>query len=105
MTTQKSEIECHNCNEQNYVREDGELWCENCHFTPSGGPSTRKFFFYTAWETWQHGRRQAEKRDARPYCVGGAPEAYEGDGEYEVDDDGNFNTPPKYKIETSWRNR
>ncbi|UBF23186.1 hypothetical protein M1M34_gp035 [Haloarcula tailed virus 2] len=94
----ESPIECHNCNEENYMTFEGELWCENCAFSPDR--NNRRASIRTAWERWNRGRRQAAKRGSRPYCVGGAHSAYEGEDEYEVNDEGEFTSPPDYKLRT-----
>ena len=95
MSTQNTDVECHNCKDNEYVVKDGEMWCDECGFTPHGSFSNSSF--HTAWDQWEYGRRQARKDGRRPYCVGGAPSAYKGDGEYEMNDD-EFNTPPRYKF-------
>ena len=101
----ESPIECHNCGECNYTSFEGELWCDGCAFSPDR--QNRRLSLRSAWDQWFHARKKAAQRGARPYCVGGNPNAYKGDGEYEFDEDDEdeFVSPPDYKLRprNSWR--
>lgn len=75
--------ECHLCEDGNFVRDGYELICENCHYTPSTDRAATRA--PTEWERHEkqvHDRSTGE-RDGRPRLVGGYPDAYWGEGEYE----------------------
>lgn len=87
----KLEYECRHCSGDMH-QEDYDVYCADCGYSPDKSP---RGFGRTGWEVWFDGRRRAAQEGRRVYAVGGHPAAYRGDDEYEVDRQGNFNTPPK----------
>lgn len=89
----KTERDCNVCEDGTLRRDDYELVCDNCYYTPSDGPST------TIDEDPQYSfRRAVEARaygdiDDRPRMVGGWPDAYWGEGEYEFSPESGFHSP------------
>lgn len=85
-----TERECNQCEDGNFVQDGYELICENCQYTPSHSTSFRD---KTEWERHQDQieARASGERDGRPRLVGGYPDAYWGDGEYEYSPIDGFN--------------
>lgn len=76
--------ECYVCEDGNFVRDEHELICDSCQYTPSF--ETRA----TTRDVWERYRRDVQQRaygetDGRPRLVGGFHDAYWGDGRYEYE--------------------
>lgn len=88
--------ECHLCEEGNFLKDDSELICENCQYTPTTdepSPSST-----SPWSRFREARERAAENDNRRYCVGGVPDAYwtepgEDAGEYEYSPTEGFTAP------------
>lgn len=82
--------DCNVCEDGTFLKDGSELICDTCQYVPDSREPTES---QTPWQQFRKLRAQAAEDNERPYCVGGAPGAYWGDGEYEYEPASGFRGP------------
>lgn len=85
--------ECHVCEIGVFLKDDSELICNHCQYSPDPSAPSTSEHNHDPWESFRRSRRRAAEDGERPYCVGGFKNAYWGSGEYEYSPRDGFRGP------------